>query len=64
MKFHRIAEIVYLLAAAFFAFQAFQLWATDRNRAYLYLFFVVVSLGMSFFRRYFRKKMERNKRNF
>ena len=61
-KISKLTEIIYLLAAVFFAYEAINNWSTEPNKAYLFAFFVVVSVFMFFFRRKFRKKMdERNK---
>lgn len=61
-KLSRFIEFIYIIAAIFFAYEAINSWNTEPNKAYLYIFFVVVSIFMFFFRRNFRKKMEeRNK---
>ncbi|CAL67924.1 hypothetical protein [Christiangramia forsetii] len=61
-KFFRYFEYAYLLFAAFFLFEAFRIWSTERNRAYLFLFFVCIAIFMFFFKRRFRRKYEdRNK---
>lgn len=61
-KFFRYFEYAYLLFAAFFLFEAFRIWNTERNRAYLFLFFVCIAIFMYFFKRRFRRKYEdRNK---
>jgi len=57
-KVYRFFEYAYLLLAVFFAYEAINNWNTERNRAYLFLFFVVVAIFMFFFKRNFRKKME------
>ncbi len=36
-------------------------WETDRNRAYLFAFFTVVAIFMFFFKRRFRKMLEKRK---
>jgi uncharacterized membrane protein len=61
-KAYRFFEYAYLVIAVFFAYEAINNWSTQRNRAYLFAFFVAVSIFMFFFKRNFRKKMEeRNK---
>jgi FtsH-binding integral membrane protein len=61
-KVYRFFEYAYLVIAAFFAYEAVMNWNTEPNRAYLFIFFVVVALFMFFFKRNFRKKIqERNK---
>ncbi len=61
-KVYIIFEYLYLVAAIFFAYETINLWRENPTRAYLFLFFVVIAIFMFFFRRNFRKKMEkRNK---
>ncbi len=57
-KLSRLTELIYLIAALFFAYEAINNWGTEPNKAYLFAFFVIVSVFMFFFRRKFRKKME------
>jgi len=58
MKFFKYFEFAYLFIAAFFLFETVRIWNTERNRAYLFLFFVVIAVFMFFFKRRFRKKFE------
>ena len=37
-------------------------WDTDKNRAYLFLFFTIIAIFMFFFKRNFRKKIENKKK--
>ena len=62
-KVYRFFEYAYLIIAAFFAYEAVNNWNTERNRAYLFIFFVVVAIFMFFFKRNFRKKMEERNKN-
>lgn len=59
-KAYRFFEYAYLAVALFFAFETFNHWNDDRSRAYLYLFFMVVAIGMFFFKRNFRKRMNQD----
>ncbi len=59
-KAYRFFEYAYLVVAVFFAYEAVNNWSTEPNRAYLYIFFVALAIGMFFFKRNFRKKMEEN----
>ncbi|WGF93025.1 hypothetical protein QCQ61_02265 [Aequorivita marisscotiae] len=62
-KVYRFFEYAYLIIAAFFLYETINNWNTQPNRAYLFLFFVVLAIFMFFFKRNFRKKMEeRNKK--
>ncbi|MCF8715451.1 hypothetical protein JM658_11485 [Joostella atrarenae] len=56
MKYFKIFEIAYLVVAVISVVEVVQQWSVDRNRAYLFLFFAVISIGMFFFRRYYRKR--------
>ncbi len=58
MKFFKYFEYAYLFIAAFFLFETFRIWNIERNRAYLFLFFVVIAIFMFFFKRRFRRKLE------
>lgn len=58
-KIYKIVEYIYLVMAVFFAVEAVNNWNENPGRAYLFLAFVVVSIFMFFFRRNFRKKMEK-----
>ncbi len=57
-KVYRFFEYAYLIIAVFFTYEAINNWEDNRERAYLFLFFVVVAIFMFFFKRNFRKKME------
>ena len=57
-RFYKYFEFAYLIFAAFFLFEAFRIWNTERSRAYLFIFFVVVAVFMFFFKRQFRKRIE------
>ncbi|MGA9325335.1 MAG: hypothetical protein WBV47_04745 [Salegentibacter sp.] len=61
-KYYKFFEYAYLFIAAFFIFEAIRSWNTERSRAYLFAFFVVIAIFMFFFKRRFRRKIEeRNK---
>ncbi len=57
-RFYKYFEFAYLIFAAFFIFETIRIWETERNRAYLFMFFVVVAIFMFFFKRKFRKRLE------
>ncbi|PQJ16582.1 hypothetical protein [Aureicoccus marinus] len=58
----RYTEYIYLVVAFFSLYRLIGIWGTESDEIYLFLFFFVVSLGMFFFRRNFRRKFEkRNK---
>lgn len=62
MKLSKFFEFAYLAVAAFFLYEAFNVWDTQRERAYLFLFFVVLAILMFFFRRHFRHKYGNRKK--
>lgn len=62
-KLYVFFEYAYLVIAVFFAYEAVNNWSNERNRAYLFIFFVVVAIFMFFFKRNFRKKMEERNKN-
>ncbi|HLV93163.1 MAG TPA: hypothetical protein VKX34_08585 [Aequorivita sp.] len=57
-KIYKLFEYFYLIVAVFFSYETINNWTENRDRAYLYLFFVAIAIFMFFFRRKFRKKME------
>ncbi|MDT0556271.1 hypothetical protein [Patiriisocius hiemis] len=57
-KIYRLFEYAYIVMALFSAYLVYTNWDTNRNRAYLFAFFIVVALFMFFFKRNFRKKLE------
>ncbi|QCW98713.1 hypothetical protein FGM00_00715 [Aggregatimonas sangjinii] len=63
IKILRYTEYVYLIIAGFSLYRIFTDWSVDRNNAYLFLFFAVVSIGMFLFRRNYRRKFEQRKRD-
>lgn len=63
MKFIRFTEIVYLITAVVSVIVVVSNWNVDRNRAYLFIFFAVISIFMYLFRRYYRKKFDQRKNN-
>ncbi|HEA20269.1 hypothetical protein LCGC14_1637740 [marine sediment metagenome] len=59
----RYTEYLYLGVFVFSLYRIFADWNTDRQGAYLFIFFAVVSIGMFLFRRNYRKKFEQRKRD-
>jgi uncharacterized membrane protein len=57
-RVYKLFEYFYLIIAVFFSYEVFVNWGENRDRAYLFLFFVAMAIFMFFFRRRFRKKME------
>lgn len=63
IKILRYTEYLYLAVAGFSVYRIYTDWNTDRQSAYLFVFFAIVSVGMFFFRRNYRKKFEQRKRD-
>lgn len=63
MKFYKYFSYAYLIFAVIFIFEAIRQWKTEPQRAYLSLFFVIVAVGMFFFKRHFRNKYDNNKQD-
>ncbi len=63
IKILKYTEYLYLIVAFFSLYRIFTDWNVDRNSAYLFCFFAVVSTGMFFFRRNYRKKFEQRKQD-
>lgn len=56
----KIIQYIYLFIAVFFIYETVRLWNEDRAKAYMLLFFAVLAVGMYFFKKHFRKKMNNN----
>ena len=61
MKNYKISEIIYWCIAVISIVEVFLEWEFNRNRAYIFLGFAVLSILMAFFRRYYRKKFSNQK---
>ncbi len=63
IKILRYTEYVYLIVALFSCYRIYTDWNMDRQNAYLFVFFAIVSIGMFLFRRNYRRKFEQRKRD-
>ncbi|MEK6153384.1 hypothetical protein WIW50_08995 [Flavobacteriaceae bacterium 3-367] len=61
IKILRYTEYLYLAVFVFSLHRVYTDWTPDRSSAYLFIFFAVVSLGMFFFRRNYRKRFQKRK---
>lgn len=61
MRYAKYTEWLYAIVAIFAAYETYSQWNVDRNRAYLFIFFTLISVGMFIFRRHYRKKFEKRK---
>jgi len=58
IKILKYTEYLYIIVAVFSIYRIFTDWNTDRTKAYFFIFFAVISIGMFLFRRKYRKKFE------
>ena len=58
IKILRYTEYLYLAVAVISLYKIGELWSIDRNQAYIFIFFAVVSVAMFLFRRNYRKRFE------
>ncbi|KPM32663.1 Hypothetical protein I595_1089 [Croceitalea dokdonensis DOKDO 023] len=63
VKLLRYTEYVYLVVAVLSVYKIVALWSTEPKETYIFIFFAIVSLGMFFFRRKYRKKFEARSKN-
>ncbi len=63
IKVLRYTEYLYLVVAIISLYKIVTLWSVSPQETYLFIFFAVVSLGMFFFRRNYRKKFEQRKKD-
>lgn len=61
MKNYLISEIIYWVIAVISFFSFFENISNDKNRAYIFLGFCILSVFMALFRRHFRKKYSNRK---
>lgn len=62
IKILRYTEYLYLAVAIVSIYKVVQLWSVDPKETYIFIFFAVVSTAMFFFRRNYRKRFEKRKR--
>ena len=56
MKNFLISEIIYWVIADISLFSVIENWSINKDRAYIFLGFCILSVFMALFRRHFRKK--------
>tara|TARA_B100000767_G_scaffold274167_1_gene306334 strand:+ start:5100 stop:5288 length:189 start_codon:yes stop_codon:yes gene_type:complete len=61
MKLYKISEFLYVVIAAISFFEVITLWDIQRDKAYLFIGFTVLSIFMFLFRRKYRKKFNSRK---
>ncbi|SMC45626.1 hypothetical protein SAMN05660703_1330 [Cellulophaga tyrosinoxydans] len=63
IKILKYTEYLYLIVAIFSMYRVFTDWNVDRQFAYIFIFFTIISIGMFLFRRSYRKKFEKHQQN-
>jgi positive regulator of sigma E activity len=63
IKILRYTEYLYLAVAIISIYKIATLWNVDREETYLFIFFALVSIGMFIFRRNYRKRFEKQRRD-
>jgi len=62
-KVYQIFEYAYIALAIFSVYLVVSNWELDRGKAYLFAMFAVVAVFMFFFKRKFRKNIEKKNNN-
>ncbi len=63
IKILRYTEYLYLAVALISLYKIAELWEANREGTYIFIFFAIVSTGMFFFRRNYRKRFEKRKQD-
>jgi len=63
IKILRYTEYLYLAVAIISVYKIIELWNTNREGTYIFIFFALISIGMFIFRRNYRKRFEKRKQD-
>ncbi|MGB5821414.1 MAG: hypothetical protein WBG90_18155 [Saonia sp.] len=63
IKILKYTEYLYLVVAIVSIYKIYDLWNVDREGTYIFIFFALVSSGMFIFRRNYRRRFEKRKRD-
>jgi FtsH-binding integral membrane protein len=58
-KIYQLFEYAYLVMAGLSIYAVYSYWGEERGRAYMFIFFAIVAVLMFFFKRRFRKMVEK-----
>tara|TARA_A100001011_G_scaffold120701_1_gene127433 strand:+ start:143 stop:337 length:195 start_codon:yes stop_codon:yes gene_type:complete len=58
MKSYKISEILYWIIGLIAIYESFSQWNVNRQKAYIFIGFALLSIFMALFRRHFRKKFK------
>tara|TARA_B100001094_G_scaffold298942_1_gene323224 strand:+ start:325 stop:522 length:198 start_codon:yes stop_codon:yes gene_type:complete len=59
MKSYKISEILYWVIAVVATYESYNQWSGNRQKAYIFIGFALVSVFMAIFRRHYRKKFNK-----
>lgn len=63
IKILRYTEYLYLFVAILSIYKIITLWPVNPSDTYIFILFAVVSIGMFIFRRNYRRRFEKRKRD-
>ncbi|MEX0288105.1 MAG: hypothetical protein AB3N14_03270 [Flavobacteriaceae bacterium] len=63
IKILRYTEYLYLIVAIISIYKIATLWSSNPEDTYIFIFFAVVSIAMFIFRRNYRRRFEKRKRD-
>ncbi|RNC92637.1 MAG: hypothetical protein ED555_06055 [Allomuricauda sp.] len=63
IKILKYTEYLYLAVAIVSIYKIISLWAVEPKETYIFIFFAVVSIAMFLFRRNYRKRFEKRKKD-
>lgn len=63
IKILKYTEYLYLAVAIISIYKIATLWEVDQQGTYIFIFFAIVSIAMFVFRRNYRRRFERRKRD-
>ncbi|NNJ88822.1 MAG: hypothetical protein HKP53_05425 [Eudoraea sp.] len=63
IKILRFTEYLYLIVAVVSIYKIGELWETNREGTYIFIFFAIVSIAMFIFRRTYRRRFEKRKKD-
>ena len=63
IKILRYTEYLYLFVAILSIYKIITLWPVNPEDTYIFIFFAVLSLGMFIFRRNYRRRFEKRRRD-
>ncbi|MCX2718085.1 hypothetical protein [Lentiprolixibacter aurantiacus] len=63
IKILKYTEYLYLAVAIISIYKIATLWEVDQQGTYIFIFFAIVSIAMFVFRRNYRRRFEKRKRD-